>query len=277
MKEIPLLEKFLARPQVWCNNIKICDSTINSQFNTQLNIELQDLPAVLAEIYPNKTLMDLFIWLDFFTTNNTTLNKESLAQNYGFFWNETSENLYLQSKLWPKTFKNWCIHKKAHSNDLRPLILISKFKTVEQNSINEFISAFENLNPSLSEGKKLIELYIDVLAIFPEDMIKLSQEITTESISTETITKRLLKLRYPVITKIDSKKKNFVEKSRWPSSVKVKFLRQGDQSGFEGRFFVSGAENSNKIKKNLEAVVSMFEDFFVKENNSSNKHMDQQQ
>jgi hypothetical protein len=264
--EIPHLKKFKTRPQVWVQDIKLCDSELDQK----ITLKPVELPIALFEMYPNESLTVIFEWIDYLKSKSLEINPTELCKAYGFFWNDTTLKLFNEFLNWPLDFKTWTNTKKAHVNDLRPLILTSKLKSEDQIYVLELLALFLNLNPSLNDGKKIIELYLDVLSTQSVEIKKLVTAIKEDGIKADQVLKRLLKLRYPIATKDDLKKKTFIEKSNWSSSIKVKFLRQGDKSGFEVSTFISQPEQSVKLTEHLHQTLKSLDTFIKNEKTKDN-------
>lgn len=256
--DIPYIKSFKARPEVFISDVRLC----KSELTQSITIESNDLSDHLVEIYPDMSLAKIFEWILFFDSKSINLNYESLAQAYGFFWNESTEKVFESFKTTPECFKKWADSKKAHANDLKSLTLISKLDAPSKKLIYDVMSLFKDLNPSLNDGKKIIELCIDNLASNSRAIEILLNEIKIKTLASDKIIKKLTKIRYPLSTNSDDKMKKFILKSNWPSAIKVKFQRQGDKAGFEVSTYVSTTEqakhNISKMNESLESLSTYF-------------------
>lgn len=275
--QIPLLKSFKTRPCVLCDSVPLC----YSELDLKIEIPKTELPAVLSEIYPSLSLIEVFNWITYLQTHHLEIRPADISQAYGFFWNDLTETLFQQSHIWPPTFKEWAHTKKAHGNDLRVLSLMKKLTPQEQLIFLNLLKAVPRLNPSLSEGKKIMELFLDLLGGEQQKSLQnLGDQLvvtkTAPLLTTDQVIKRLTKMRYPLTTQIDLKKKNFIEKSKWPSGIKVRFSRQGDKSGFELISFVSNKDQCEKINKTTEDVLKNLETFFKNESLSQSPNTESQ-
>ncbi len=259
---IPNIKSFVSRPTVVYQNVKLSEST--SSLVHELDSE--NLYKGLHEVYPEATLVDLFEWVDFFSSHNVLFDKAALASSYSFFWSESTESLYQQSLIWHGSFKLWCKNKKAHVNDLRPLCLLDQFNSKDKNIIFDFINHFDSLRLSLSDGKKILELFVDIIGSNPVEYSKLGEELIELKLSSEQILRKLHKIKYPVSSKKDEKKQTFVKNTAWPQNTKVNFLRQGDQAGFELSVFVHQSEYKEKYLKVLKESLDKIDHYLVNQN-----------
>lgn len=263
---IPNIKSFVSRPKVVFNDILICDS----KSPLTLELDSKNIYLGLHEIYPEATLLDLFELISFFNKLNIPLDKNLLASSYSFFWNETADNLYSQYIQWPEQFKNWCKNKKLHVNDLRPLCLLSQINTDLHTQVYKFINNFEGLKLSLADGKKILELFIDIYGSDPIEYSNLGQHILELKLNGEQIIKKLNKIRNPLSSKKDEKKQNFIKNTNWPQNTNVNFLRQGDQAGFNISVFISQTEQKEKHLKNFKDSLDKIDTYFKTQNLEQN-------
>ncbi len=262
--QLPYIKTFKTRPQICFKNIIIC----NSDLDLNLTIELSQLNETLAELYSPASMLETFTWINFFQSQNVELNLQEFSAAFGFFWNEAAAQLYAAHLAWPDSFKNWVLQKKAHINDLRPLILVSRLPEREKNQVLQLLNVIGSLNPSLSQGKQLLEAFIDVASTEQnfEPLESLILDLRTQNKNLESSLKKLLKLKNPVTSKLDGQKQNFVNKSNWPTAVKVKFQRQGDKAGFEVSTFVTTAAQCESLLAKIEESFKSIA-LHLKENN----------
>ncbi len=256
--DIPYLESFKTRPEIFYGSIRLCTSLLDHP----VIVKLEQLPEVLAEIYPIKSLSHIFNWITFFKSLDVEIDSVLLAKAYGFYWDADTEKVFRAYQSAPQPFKNWAVQKKAHVNDLRALTLIRKLTASSQDLIFNFLSLFEILNPSLSDGKKIIELLVDSAATSECEVDELLVELKSKTVKVDRLLKKLIKIRYPVVTSSDDKMKNFILKSTWASSIKVKFQRQGDKAGFEVSANVYNSDQALKAKDKLDQTLSMLITYF---------------
>ena len=248
--EIPYIKKFKTRPAIFCKQLQLC----HSELNLKLEIPEEQLSETLADIYSDATLIEVFTWISFFKTQKFNLDLNSFASSFGFHFNDTASLLLEKSSTWPESFKTWTLNKKAHIHDLRPLILTSKLSIEAQNCTEGLLNHWTSLNPSLNQGKQIIELFMDVAGLSSNSM-ELQNIINSFSSAPPTsdqLLKKLLKLRYPLTTQHDQKSKNYVAKSTWPAPVQVTFKRHGDKAGFDVSALVTTAKQCESVTSKLE-------------------------
>lgn len=248
---LPGLKTFTSRPKTYYHHILIADSDLNSE----VQLSSHALSPLLQEIYPSLSLIELFEILIFFKDQKIALDPVELGQAYHFHWNEITEQLFLNYKNWPQDFIDWSKEKNCHTNDLRPLLLADKLSLRQRKDFYLLLAEFKNLKLSLGDGKKVLELLIDLSATeFNHENLRY-KNLDTDSVKDLNKDKwmaRLSKLRFSMTELRDLKKKEFIKKTAWPSSTKINFKRLGDQSGFEIISFVSSLSSIDKIKKGTE-------------------------
>lgn len=250
---IPWSQTFLSRPKVQWNEFTLCEGTIDTQ---PLMINQDQLASVLAEVYPNKNLIDIFNLLDFFNQHQeTSVKPQSLATAYGFHWTEYHHEFLNLYQIWPKDFLVWCQQKNLQITDLRPLLLLKKHPELKK--YLSFLSTIAKNRCSYSEGKIVIELSVDLFCQNPESLNILEKADAKDN---ATWINRLKRLRYPLTQDMDQMYKAFIDKQRWP--LQCQFKRMGDKKGFLVSVFIANLSDLEKNKQNINQSFDKISKFY---------------
>lgn len=270
---IPWCQSFSSRPALVWENLALCHSTLGQSHTSTLTqqspyvMDSEDIYKVLAEIYPSKSLLDIYDLLIFMQQQNKDFSAVELSSAYGFFWNETHEELLLRYPLLPEEFQSWAKNKSLNLNDLRPLILLSLEELKEDSFWGEFLNLLVTRKASYGEGKTLLELAVD-LYLIQKSAIELSsadakstvQWLALDVKDNATWISRLRKLRYPMTVDMEQSYKNFVEKHRWP--LQCQFKRQGDKKGFVLSTFIGAEGDIKKAESQMQQSLELLKSFY---------------
>ena len=143
-------------------------------------------------------------------------------------------------------FKTWKEQKKVKDQDL---IFTRALKSPQHLDLFTKVSEqMAPLTPSFTEGVAFLELATDLI------LMGHMEALFEKTLTFETWSLNLKKLRVPHTDLRDSDLKEKLEKLPWPQGSKIKFERRGDKSGIELKLFISNPTDLTKILASLERV-----------------------
>ena len=144
------------------------------------------------------------------------------------------------------SFITWLEAKKVKESDL---IFTRALKNpVHLDLFHKLADQVALLNPSFSEGLKILELLTDLI------LMGHNEELFAQASQVDGYKVYLRSLRYPQTTQRDENLKTKLEALPWPYGSKVKFERRGDRAGIELKLFISSEVDLTKIMASLERV-----------------------
>ncbi len=172
-------------------------------------------------------------------------------QAYKMRWCENlKENLLIMSSL-PAHFEEWCSNKDVKQRDLAIFRSIKDIK-ICQPILDELVT----LNANKNTGMQILETSIELLLMGkPIDLLVFK----TEAISAEQWAKRLYRIRYPMSTMNDEAQSQKVKQLPWPQKVQAKWIRVGDESGVEIKFFIKDTTDLDKRLSGLNYVRNLLD------------------
>ncbi|MCO5113337.1 MAG: hypothetical protein M9899_04085 [Bdellovibrionaceae bacterium] len=256
--EIPWCTTFHSRPVLTWKDLALCHSSLNSSASAFTEIAEDAIYSVLAEMYPEKGLFDLFDLVLFMKEHRgLSFDPSHLAKAYGFFWNDSYDQLLLRYVEFPITFQNWGKAKGFRLNDARPLNLLST-DDIKQEFWTLALSSFEARKVSHAEGKTLLELLVDLYLLHQDEdsILRLGDEAKDN----ESWISRLRKKRYPMTENIDQTYRAFIDKKRW--SLPCQFKRQGDKKGFVLSAFIASENEITKVDQQIKQSLEHLKEFY---------------
>lgn len=256
--EIPWCQTFHSRPVLTWKNLVLCHSSLDFGASAFTEITENAIYSVLAEMYPEKGLFDLFDLVLFMKEHRgLSFDPSHLAQAYGFFWNDSYDQLLQRYVESPIAFQNWGKAKGFRLNDARPLNLLST-EDVKQEFWNLALSSFEARKVSHAEGKTLLELLVDLYLLHQGGDPTLW--LADDARDNETWISRLRKKRHPMTENMDQTYRAFIDKKRW--SVPCQFKRQGDKKGFVLSAFIASENEITKVDQQIKQSLEQLKEFY---------------
>ncbi len=256
--EIPWCQTFYSRPVLTWKNLVLCHSSLGFGASAFTEIAEDAIYSVLAEMYPEKGLFDLFDLVLFMKTQQgLNFDSSCLAQAYGFFWNDSYDQLLQRYIEFPIAFQNWGKAKGFRLNDARPLNLLSP-KDVKHEFWALALSSFETRKVSHAEGKTLLELLVDLYLLHQDEVPTLW--LADDARDNETWISRLRKKRHPMTENMDQTYRAFIDKKRW--SLPCQFKRQGDKKGFVLSAFIASENEITKVDQQIKQSLEQLKEFY---------------
>ncbi len=215
-----------ALPQcVWNTHILWAGSTSN--------LASQDLSGLafstaVASIYTGLNFGEVATISEWATAAEIQYDREALFAAYQFRYDAKMEKTL---KLWstlPSAFRTWAIQHGISSGDLYPLCALR-----EASSLHPALLKIAGLQASRSQGVQLLERLTECALLNTDSALW-----TKNSSSVSDWIQNLNSIRFPQTLHRDSTRQNKLLVG-WPKSFSTRWLRQGDRSGVEVKFFVS--------------------------------------
>lgn len=200
----------------------------NPSTTTSLDLSARPFHEALVSIYQTLTFCELALITEWLEKSQIQVNKELLFAAYQFRYDNKMEKTLLLWTSLPQAFRVWATKHGISQADLYPLCAISDLTPLQPALLK-----VAGLQLSRSQGAQIVEL-ITECALLKTDA---SQWIKNSSSSADWM-QSLNALRFPQTLGRDSERQNKLLLG-WPKTFATRWLRQGDRSGVEVKFFVS--------------------------------------
>lgn len=214
---------------------------------TQIIQDLSHLSfdAAYRSIYEQMSFFELTeLMLELFD-RGVNFRPDDLFATYGFRLDSKTEKVVLSLRRLPSEFYQWAKQHSLSSGDLYSLCNLPQLPV-------QSLTQLALLNPSRSFGIQLLDLLVDCLLMGQSE-----DTCLLHSSSFDLWRDHLRTLRFPQTTKRDEEKKQSLL-NIWPKSFTVRWLRQGDRSGVDVRFFVS---SKKELEEKIESLQRVYNDF----------------
>lgn len=201
--------------------------------------EPEEIAKSFSSLYAELTTPELArLWQS--SANLDWFPRRLVLEKYHLHVNDSSiEVLDVITKL-PMSFQNFCSQKKWHVGDFQFLVSARELDL-------EFL--FQDVmlrNLSKSQSTQILENLVDLLLLETEPQ----QLRTADNETAEAWVTRIQKIRYPKSTADDAQAALAIKSLAWPPGTQARWVRQGDQTGLEIKFFVS---QPSEMSKQLQA------------------------
>ncbi len=178
----------------------------------------------------------------------TPLNVSVLLQNYGYAYDSKLQSLIEKLRPLPQIFWQWCQTRSLSPRDLFPFLSVSDLTT-----LNPLLQNFAQLNLTRQLGSQILEILIEcILLKVPSDHLQPPSEKSEDG---ALWLQHLQHLRFPQTYSRDQEKQQTLMQLPWTKEIQTRWLRQGDRSGVEIRFFASSSSELQKRVQELQNVV----------------------
>lgn len=209
-------------------------------WTSSMALDIQDLSSMpfdkaLKSVYPSLLFTELCEIIERVQKQKASVNLEQLFANYQFRYDKKMQKTMDLFWALPISVKNWARNHDLSPKDLYPLCALANI-----NEISATLEKMISLRPTRSQGAQAIELIAECTLLGKIDALP-----KTENMS-DWLT-HLHALRYPqAIARDNDRQKTML--SGWTKMFSTRWLRQGDRSGVEVKFFIgSKKELSEKI------------------------------
>jgi hypothetical protein len=207
-----------------------------------LNPNTTHLEQLIYDLYPDLSLMELArleenLWKLDLNIFNQILEKYSLSPSENL-----SQTLDILRKA-PEDFQNWAHEKRISVRDLAPL------RTGESRDLHFILEQIVRARATRQQGVQILEIAAE---LFHSDAP--IAEIMSLSEAAEIWLAHLKKMRYPMASAADLEMQNKIRALAWPAHVEAEWLRRGDQTGLQIKFF---AQSQTELSKQLEKLKSI--------------------
>lgn len=217
------------------------------------NLDLSGLAIedALCVAYPQLTFCEL-VDLYFKIKLSTEVNGPLLFSFYNFHLDSKMQKLLEAIPTFPNLFWSWSRHHSLSPRDLYPLLSL---KDPQQISLSLQKIVEQNISRSL--GAQVLELLVECYLLGSTDSY-LADILQSQS-TIESGLENLKSLRYPQTTQTDQKKQQKLLSLPWTKDFQTRWLRHGDRSGLEIRFFASNASELKKYSDQLMKISQLQE------------------
>lgn len=257
LKKISQCDKGLAfpYPQPWpqglpavaVNGLVLAGFQQEFVFDHQLDVEdSEEIAKLFRSLYFELSAVELS-WIFKNSKKYSWLPVELIFSKFNVRLNEQIENLASAILLLPSEAQHYCALKKWNFSDFAPLAIATKSDL----NLESFFKTLSQRNGSKSLSVQIFELYTD-LRLMGQDEENLL--LPSKEISVDHWLLALKHLRYPQAYSADQKASEKIHSLGNTHSSIAKWVRQGDKSGIEIRFFVSQPSDLKKYSNNLEQL-----------------------
>lgn len=209
-----------------------------------------DFLLLLKSLYPEITYVELALVSQKLNTlhDKIAITEEALFSHFGFKYDESVKLTNELLSYLPTHFCHWCAQKKWGPQDFAPL------RSLTKDQISELNPYLKKINDpcSKNDGTQIFELLIELFLLNKDILPLLSLEITKWL--------SLLKHeRYPIGSRQNHKNEELIQKLNWPLHSQAKWVRRGDKSGIELKFFFSHPQEFARSLIKLEQIKQQFE------------------
>lgn len=193
-----------------------------------VDLSAQPFHEAFRGIFEGVGFCDLAQVLESLSTSDTTIDKDALFAAYNFRYGAKLERSLQTLKTLPREFIKWARERSVSPADIYPLCTIDDIQRLAA-SLNKL----SELQLSRSQGAQLIELLAECALLGSSDDVLLQHSGTFA-----TWIPHLQTIRYPQTTNRETERQQRILVG-WPKAFATRWLRQGDRSGIEVKFFVS--------------------------------------
>jgi hypothetical protein len=221
--------------------------------NQSTFLDLSSLPAedALAVAYPNLNFCELVDLIQKMKTS-IPLDETVVFQNYGFALDSKMQKLMALIPQLPSPFWHWCRNHSLSPRDLYPLLSLES-----PQQLQKCLMQIQELNLSRNLGTQILELLVEcfLLNANQELLIDFEAKTITNATSGDAWLQKLKNQRFPQTLQSDANKQKELLTLPWTKELQTRWLRQGDRSGVEVRFFASNPKELQKRVEQLQQVV----------------------
>ena len=210
-----------------------------------LDLSSLTIEDALSVAYPELTFSSLVEVLKRIEPS-VSLDKSKVFANYGFLLDSKLSQLLLKIPHFPGSFWQWCQKHSLSPRDLFPLLSLNSPQDISQG-----LQIFSELTVSRSLGTQILELLVECY-LLTGDKASLVKNIKNADLWLQ----NLKSLRFPNTLKSDLKKEKDLLSLPWTKDLNTRWLRQGDRSGLEIRFFASNHKELIQHVQRLQNIVT---------------------
>lgn len=220
-----------------------------------LDLSSLTIEDAITVVYPELTfceLIETFNKLKAAPQIGESLNPSSLFANYGFSLDSKLGRLLEVIPQMPPLFWSWCCKHALAPRELFPLLSLQS-----PHQLSLCLDSFDELQLSRNLGAQILELLVECFLIGETDekLFSLSKNSSPSKSAGDHWLQNLKTQRFPQTTKADAEKQKALLSLPWTKDLQTRWLRQGDRSGVEVRFFVSNPKELQKHVDQLQKIV----------------------
>lgn len=194
--------------------------------------------AIVREIYPELSFVELSRLRQNLRQLNFSIWGEIL-ESYQLLASESVELTADALDATPESFRIWAHEKKLMPRDLAPLRLpIPK-------EFDDVLRGIAESRATRQEGCQILELSAE-LFLGGTSILDIRQHSSSEKWLAH-----LKKLRFPRTSRADEEMRQKIKSLNWPPHVDAEWLRRGDQTGLQIKFF---AATEAELTRRLEGI-----------------------
>ncbi|MCC6137357.1 MAG: hypothetical protein IT287_01905 [Bdellovibrionaceae bacterium] len=209
---------------VW-NGLKLWSGSVSLQ---PVDLSSLNFHEAFRSIYENIGFCELAFVLTQIHEQKIEVDKSALFAAYNFRFDNKLEKLLETWTDVPQTFKEWAKNHAVSPADVYPLCALEAVAPLAPGLIK-----IADIHCSRSQGAQILELLTEcTLLNIPQ------QDLLAHSETPQEWLLGLQQLRFPQTQNRDIERQEKLL-AGWPKTFSTRWLRQGDRSGVEVRFFVS--------------------------------------
>lgn len=251
VKQSDLNKSFLVSQIEHLNQLPLCAAWDFYQINTlpDTSSDVVDFKGqytfqeLFKKAYPQLNFIQLSYIFNAWEKSTDTLptSWEVFFQQYNLRFNENTIKTFKALSACSSDFLTWASSKKLSQRDLAPLRLLK-----DPQLAHPLEAQIATINPSKTLGTQILELGVDLLLM--------GKELSYTQVNAEKFLRELKSLRYPNTSSKDETRQVKSVQLPWPASVKADWIRKGDTSGIEIRFFAKSQQELEKKLNGLQLV-----------------------
>ncbi len=229
----------------------------SSQSDKFLDLSSLSIEDALTVAYPELSYCELIEVLKKLRAS-VTFNDFALFAQYGFSLDSKLQRLNEVVSLTPSHFWQWCLQHHVSPRDLYPLLSLSS-----PQALTLCLEKFYDLMLSRNTGTQILELLVECYLIGQTDssLLSLSENVPASLQNGDHWLQNLKLLRFPQTLKADHEKQKQMLSLPWTKELQTRWLRQGDRSGVEVKFFAANPKELQNHVAQLNKIIDQEKTF----------------
>lgn len=226
------------------------ESSLSDKFLDLSTLSIED---ALIVTYPELSYCELIEVLKKLKVS-TPINEKIIFQQYGFALDRKLEQLNERLPSLPPSFWSWCLRHYLSPRDLFPLLSLAS-----PQDLSLSLDKISEVQASRSLGTQLLELVVECFLIgtSDSDLVSLLNNAPSSMQPADHWLVNLKALRFPQTLKRDVEKQKSLLSLPWTKDLQTRWLRQGDRSGVEVKFFAATPKELQKHVEQLQKIVAL--------------------
>ncbi|MBY0385099.1 hypothetical protein K2X05_08060 [bacterium] len=230
---------------LWKSTALNPESAISEKYLDLSSLSIED---ALIVAYPELSFCSLIEVLKRIE-HSIVLDASKVFANYGFLLDSKLSHLLKIIPQFPPSFWQWCQKHSLSPRDLFPLLSLNS-----PQEISQCLEKFAEFSISRSLGAQILELSVECYLTTGNEAL-----LIADIKNGDQWLQYLKTLRFPNTVKSDLQKEKELLSLPWTKDLNTRWLRQGDRSGLEIRFFASNQKELLKHVQQLQNIITQVE------------------